>query len=110
MSDYVRAHALYTIGGIYLDTDVEIKNSLDEFLSHGAFSGFETKGLPFTALWGSEKGHVWPEKVLHHYAQMNHWNKETNTTIISNLLIDEFNVKPSCDEKQELEDTFIIFI
>ena len=109
VSDYVRAYALYNIGGIYLDTDVEIKMSLDEFLSHGAFSGFETKGFPFTALWASEKGHIWPEKVLNHYAQMNNWNKETNTTIITNLLIDEFNVNPNCDEKQELEYNIVIY-
>ena len=31
VSDYVRVHALYNIGGIYLDTDTEAFNSLDEF-------------------------------------------------------------------------------
>jgi len=109
VSDYVRAYALYNIGGIYLDTDVEIKKSLDEFLLHSAFSGFESKGFPFTALWASEKGHIWPEKVLQHYAQMNHWNKATNTTIISNLLINEFKVNPDSDEKQELSHKIVIY-
>ena len=56
VSDYVRAYALWSEGGIYLDTDVEIKYSLDIFLQHSAFSGFERKGYPFTALWGSERG------------------------------------------------------
>ena len=64
VTDYVRAYALYKKGGIYLDTDVEITGNLDTFLTHGAFSGFESKGYPFTALWGANKGHHWPKKVL----------------------------------------------
>ncbi len=32
-SDYIRLYALYNEGGIYLDTDVEITRSLDQFLS-----------------------------------------------------------------------------
>lgn len=34
VSDYVRLWAIYHQGGIYLDTDVEVKKSLDSFLSH----------------------------------------------------------------------------
>lgn len=32
VTDYVRLYALYNYGGIYLDTDVEVLKSLDEFL------------------------------------------------------------------------------
>ena len=42
VSDYVRLYALYNYGGIYMDTDVEVIKSLDEFLIHEAFSGFES--------------------------------------------------------------------
>ncbi|MCT0090508.1 glycosyltransferase, partial [Proteus mirabilis] len=31
-SDYIRLHALYNEGGIYLDTDIEVTNSFNEFL------------------------------------------------------------------------------
>lgn len=31
VSDYVRLYALYIEGGIYMDTDVEVLKSLDEF-------------------------------------------------------------------------------
>ncbi|MCL2844558.1 MAG: polysaccharide biosynthesis protein [Chitinivibrionia bacterium] len=40
-SDYIRLHALYTEGGIYLDTDVIVKKSFDGFLEHDFFSAIE---------------------------------------------------------------------
>ena len=67
VSDYARALALFEQGGIYMDIDVEVKHNLDEFLHHRAFSGFEISGSPFTALWATEKGHIWPKKVLDFY-------------------------------------------
>jgi len=51
-ADYIRLYALYTEGGIYLDTDVEILHSFDKFLIYSFFSSveihpeFETKGSP----------------------------------------------------------------
>ena len=43
VSDYVRVYALYNMGGIYFDTDVEVFKSLDEFLQEDSFWGFEEK-------------------------------------------------------------------
>ena len=43
VTDYVRLYALYTQGGIYMDTDVMVLKPLDEYLNHEAFSGFESK-------------------------------------------------------------------
>jgi len=42
VSDYVRLFALYHEGGVYMDTDVECLKSLDNYLIHDAFSGFES--------------------------------------------------------------------
>ncbi len=109
VSDYVRAYALYHHGGIYLDTDVEIKQNLDSFLIHGAFSGFERIGFPFTALWGSEKEHYWPKKVLEFYNQKYNFEQITNTIIVTKILIDEFKVNPNKDEFQELEFNIAIY-
>lgn len=41
VADYVRLHALYTEGGIYMDTDVLVKKSFDPFLSNGFFTAIE---------------------------------------------------------------------
>lgn len=41
VADYVRLHALYTEGGIYMDTDVLVKKSFDPYLTHGFFTAIE---------------------------------------------------------------------
>jgi hypothetical protein len=40
-ADYIRLYALYTEGGIYLDSDVFVCKNMDEFLRHGFFSSVE---------------------------------------------------------------------
>lgn len=41
VSDVARLYALNSIGGIYLDTDVELYHSLNNYLSHDFFSAIE---------------------------------------------------------------------
>ena len=41
VTDYVRLYALYTQGGIYMDTDVEVFKTYDPLLSLSGFIGFE---------------------------------------------------------------------
>ena len=55
VSDYIRAYAIYTEGGIYLDTDVLILDNFDSFLNDRAFVGYETPEYAFTAVFGAEK-------------------------------------------------------
>jgi hypothetical protein len=40
-SDYIRLYAIYTEGGIYFDTDVIVRKTMNEFLSHRFFSAVE---------------------------------------------------------------------
>lgn len=44
VSDYARFDILYTYGGIYFDTDVEVIKSFDDIFEKGAFMGCETDG------------------------------------------------------------------
>ena len=58
VSDYVRLRVVYDYGGIYLDTDVELKKSLDALRKHDAYFGFEegehvNTGLGFGAVKGA---------------------------------------------------------
>ncbi|HGH3624644.1 glycosyltransferase family 32 protein [Acinetobacter johnsonii] len=102
VSDYVRAWALYNQGGIYLDTDVEIKISLDCFLNLDAFSGFEKEGLPFTAVWGARKGHTLSKKVMDYYTGRSYSNKEEpNTNFISDYIVAEYSINPNTDINQK---------
>lgn len=109
VSDYVRAYVLYNYGGIYLDTDVEIKHNLDRFLGHSAFSGFEGIGFPFTALWGAQKKHIWTTKVLEYYDSLNSFEFKTNTVIVTDLLVEEFGADPYNNSIQYLREGVVIY-
>lgn len=56
VSDVARQDILYRYGGIYLDTDVELRRSLDELLYQPAFCGVEKWGIVNTSLSGARLG------------------------------------------------------
>jgi len=66
VADVCRLYALYTKGGIYMDTDVEVIKSFDPFLHHTAFSGYE-KDKVTTGIMASEKGGKWAYDNLQYY-------------------------------------------
>lgn len=69
-ADYIRLYALYTMGGIYLDMDVEILKSFDPLLVNNYFICFENnKKNPVLemATLGAEKGCWWIKKILNYY-------------------------------------------
>ena len=66
-ADYIRFYALYTMGGIYLDSDVEVIKNMDVFLDLPYFIGAEKAGTPEAAIIGAEKGCDWIEQCLKYY-------------------------------------------
>lgn len=67
VTDYVRLHALYYHGGIYMDTDVEVVKPLNVFLQHNAFSGFESPEHVPTGIMACEKNFPLFKELLDHY-------------------------------------------
>ena len=69
VTDYVRLYALYTIGGIYMDTDVEVLKPYDNLLALSGFTGYEgSKYLPpVTGTMASEPGNEWVKEQLDSY-------------------------------------------
>lgn len=55
VSDYVRAEVLLRNGGIYMDTDYELVQTLDSLVYNSAFVGFEVKDTIGSAIIGCEK-------------------------------------------------------
>lgn len=66
VSDYARFFALFTEGGIYLDTDMEMVRSFDPLLKHKAFYGFASKGLTLP-VFGSEANTSFIASMLDNY-------------------------------------------
>lgn len=93
VTDYVRLYAIYTEGGVYMDTDVEVLGSYDKFLHHHAFSGFETDGNVPTGMMAAEKGSVWAKELLDQYQDRvfvqsdGSYDMTTNTAVITNYMI-----------------------
>ena len=106
VSDYVRVWALHHQGGIYLDTDVELKQSLDCFLQHEAFSCIETKGIAFTsAVWGSAIGHSLTRRMLEYYDSRLYEEKEPpNTITITGMLEEHYSIDSEIDQNQLGQD------
>ncbi|QER38699.1 glycosyl transferase [Acinetobacter suaedae] len=101
VSDYVRAWALYEFGGVYLDTDVELKQPIDNFLKYEAFSGFESTNLPFTAVWGAIPKHSLTRDILAYYKNKSYSDQEPpNTSFISEIISTKFNIDKTKDINQ----------
>lgn len=108
VSDFARAKALYEHGGFYMDTDMEVKNTLNDFLHHRAVCGFEIKGIPYSAFWGVEKGHILAKKIMTHYTN-SEYKEEPNTAIFSRMLVSDFGANPDKDEYQELKEGIALY-
>ena len=67
VSDYVRLRALTEMGGIYMDTDVEVVKSLEPYRKHQAFAGFEHLERVQTGLLACEKGFPLFQEFLAYY-------------------------------------------
>lgn len=68
VSDYIRLKVLYEFGGIYLDTDVEIRKKLDAVLDKYEFvTGFETENTLITAFIACVPRHPIIKEFLNQY-------------------------------------------
>ncbi len=92
VTDYVRLFALYTQGGVYMDTDVMVLKPLDEYLVHESFSGFESKTKIPTGIMASEKGNPLFGELLGYYDTATFLREDgsldmtTNVEIITDML------------------------
>jgi len=111
VSDIARLWALIEYGGVYMDTDVEVYKTLDEFLVHKCFTGFENPDYPVTAVMGSIKNCDIIKEMLHEYdnrtfeVKENWWEYETNTMILSNIIGKYIDRKS--DKYQESEEIVV---
>lgn len=116
VSDYVRLYALYTEGGIYLDSDVKVFKRFDSFLYNSFFIGTEPlEGNRYeleSAIMGSVKGHPFVWECLRFYQKINFRrdNGEIYATcpmIMTNILVKYGYVKE--DKMQYLQDSVTVY-
>ena len=82
----------YHIGGIYLDTDVEVFKSFDDLLHHDSFWGFEQENFIATSTIGAAKGNKLIKQFLDSYSEKKFIKEDgsfddlTNVAIITKML------------------------
>lgn len=94
VGDPIRLWALYTYGGIYFDTDIEVYKSFDDLLNNKMFIGVEQPHYFGNATIGAEQGHPLIKEVLDQYKngtekwekKENWWEYRTGPMILSDVL------------------------
>lgn len=82
--DYVRFKILYENGGIYLDTDEEVLQSLEPFLQYDAFFGLEPKNRVQAGVVGCVKGHPLIGRIVESFKDIHFLNPDgsANTDVV----------------------------
>lgn len=87
VSDYVRLKALVEMGGVYMDTDVEVIKPLDPYLHHEAFAGFENESSIQTGLLACEKGFALFRAFLEYYSTAEFIREDGTVDTTTNVYI-----------------------
>ena len=92
-ADAVRLYALYTEGGIYLDTDVEVLQSFDELLKQPYLFGYENGSRRIeAATMGCEAGFAPVKAALDFYQKkdFNYSEDQVDQLVLPNILHEAF--------------------
>lgn len=106
-SDWARLQVLREHGGIYLDTDVEVKKPLNPFLHHRMFWGFEYDCYLATCIIGSEPGHPLLDLLLADYDTRN--DAPINNAVVTRLFLRHFPTFRLTNAQQKLDGDVLVF-
>lgn len=111
VSDYIRLYALYTMGGVYLDTDVVAVRNIEDLLNDRAFIGFENKEFISAAVMGAEKEHPLIKKMLDKYNSVEKKEfgfEDNNSLLVTDILKNEYKLQLN-NAEQYLDDGIHIY-
>ena len=113
VSDYARGLALWQMGGVYLDCDVELVGRLDPYLHHVAFWGFEANEYVATSTIGCAPAYSLIGDYLKQY-QERHFlrhdgtiDQTTNVRVVNRLLESRGLLRNG--QKQTLSDQATVY-
>lgn len=115
VSDYARIQALYQYGGIYFDTDIEVKKPFEEFLEDKSMVlGFESERSLLTAFIAVEKEHSYMKEFLETYQKRNFINEDGSYDMLVindgfSRLMENKGVDLDRNEYQELPGNIAVY-
>lgn len=108
VSDYVRLKVLYDYGGVYFDTDVEVKKDISHFLNNEFFIGFMYDSLLGTAVIGSVRHNYIILGLLDYYKNKSLEN-QANNELFTKYFLDNFSEFKLNNKYQILDENIIIY-
>lgn len=116
VTDYVRLWVIYTHGGIYLDTDVELIRPINDLLTHKGFFAFESNDFKTVATglgFGAEKGLDILADLMKSYETLKFTTPDNKDEFLPNTWInwpvfEEHGVKKT-DSIQIIDDGVVIY-
>lgn len=114
VSDYIRVKVLYEHGGIYLDTDEQMVQSLERFAEHNFFVGMEPVNRIGGQVFGCEAKNEVMGAILAHYNGINFQiEPQSNTTVIGarfgQVLKELYPTLELKEEAQHLDQGVVIY-
>ncbi len=112
VSDVARLYAVNKMGGVYLDTDVELIKPLESLLQYTSFWGFENKTSVATGLgFGAEQNHKLVGELLNDYARRESlFDKDgmlLPCTVINQPIFEKFGVVINGEKQKINGDIFL---
>lgn len=87
VTDYVRLKAMLEMGGIYMDTDVEVIKPLDPYLKHKGFAGYESPQQVQTGLMACEKDFPLFQEFMNYYHTASFLNEDGTQNTTTNVKV-----------------------
>ena len=87
VSDYVRVYVMYHYGGIYFDTDIEVKKDFSDKLAGAKFViAFELPDSLMTGFFAAQKGNPAVKEILDYYDRTSFYNADGSMRLTPNPL------------------------
>ena len=88
VSDYVRVYVLYHYGGIYFDTDIEVRKDFTDKLIGAKFViAFELQNSLMTGFFAAQKGNSVVKALLDYYNKISFYDKDGSMRLTPNPII-----------------------
>ena len=88
VSDYVRIYVIYHYGGIYFDTDIEVRKNFSDNLTGAKFViAFELSDSIMTGFFAAQEGNPAIREILSYYEDIGFYNEDGTMRLTPNPII-----------------------